>query len=165
MGFSGKSGRIANYSNEEVIGENDLRKFKDLVFAYSTDSGSLQDNYGYVYSPKTSKDNYVPEFAEAAKNVVDGGVGSYELVATEYGYHIILCTKVINPSTCMEYDEFTKQANNKSDKNTIPYLFKEYQRETLIADNVSKITETFFNNALKNAVTYYTEVYKDLLVE
>lgn len=164
MGFSGDSGRLANYSNEEVIGENDLKKFKDLVFAYSTDSGSLQDNYGYVYSPKTSSETYVPEFAEAAKKAVKGGVGSYELVATRYGYHIILCTKVINPTaTYIDKDTFIAQANDKSKEDTIPYLFKEYQKESLIEDNVSKITDTFFKTSLDSAVTYYTEIYEDLL--
>ncbi len=166
MGFEGNSGRLSGYTNEEVIKDSDFDKFKDLVFAYSTDSGSLQDNYGYVYSPKTSKDTYVPEFAEAAKKAVNGGVGSYELVATEYGYHIILCTKVINPtSTYIGRDEFIAQANDKSNTDSIPYLFKEYQKETLISDNVSKFTETFFKTNLESAVTYYTEIYEDLLKE
>ncbi|MBR2323000.1 MAG: peptidylprolyl isomerase [Clostridia bacterium] len=164
MGFSGYSGRIAGYTNEEVISDSDMAKFKDLVFAYSTDGGSLQDNYGYVYSPKTSKDTYVPEFADAAKNVVDAGVGAYEVVATRYGYHIILCTKVINPTaTNIDITTFKAQANDSSNKDTIPYLFKEYQKDALVLDNVSKITETFFKNSLESAVKYYTEVYEDLI--
>ena len=166
MGFTGKSGRIQGYTNEEVIGDGDINKFKDLVYAYSTDGGSLQDNYGYVYSPKTSKDTYVKEFATAAKNVVNMGVGSYELVATRYGYHIILCTKVINPtSNAIDIETFKLQANDKNNKDTIPYLFKEYQKNSLISDNVSKITETFFKNSLSSAVTYYTDNYKDLIGE
>lgn len=164
MGFSGYSGRIAGYTNEEVISDSDMAKFKDLVFAYSTDGGSLQDNYGYVYSPKTSKDTYVPEFAAAAKKAVDAGVGAYEVVATRYGYHIILCTKVINPTaTNIDITTFKAQANDSSNKDTIPYLFKEYQKDALVLDNVSKITETFFKNSLESAVKYYTEVYEDLI--
>lgn len=164
MGFSGKSGRIAGYTSEEVISDSDMAKFKDLVFAYSTDGGSLQDNYGYVYSPKTSKDTYVPEFAAAAEKVVNAGVGAYEVVATRYGYHIILCTKVINPTaTNIDITTFKAQANDSSNKDTIPYLFKEYQKDALVLDNVSKITETFFKNSLESAVKYYTEIYEDLI--
>lgn len=166
MGFTGNSGRIQGYTNEEVIGDDDLAKFKDLVYAYSTDGGSLKDNYGYVYSPKTSKNTYVSEFATAAKNVVEEGVGAYELVATRYGYHIILCTKVINPTlNVIDSDTFKRQANDKTNNDTTPYLFKEYQKDSLVLDNVSKIMETFFKNSLESAVTYYTEVYKDLIGE
>lgn len=167
MGFTGNSGRIQGYTDEEeVIGDDDLAKFKDLVYAYSTDGGSLKDNYGYVYSPKTSKNTYVSEFATAAKNVVEEGVGAYELVATRYGYHIILCTKVINPTlNVIDSDTFKHQANDKTNNDTTPYLFKEYQKDSLVLDNVSKITETFFKNSLESAVTYYTEVYKDLIGE
>ena len=163
MGFSGDSGRIAGYDKEEVISDSDMAKFKDLVFAYSTDGGSLQDNYGYVYSPKTSKDTYVPEFADAAKDVVDIGVGAYKVVATRYGYHIILCTKVINCTELINEGDFKTQANDSSNKDTIPYLFKEYQKDALVLDNVSKITETFFKNSLESAVKYYTEIYEDLI--
>ena len=164
MGFSGYSGRIAGYDSEEVISDSDMAKFKDLVFAYSTDGGSLQDNYGYVYSPKTSKDTYVPEFAAAAERAVNTGVGAYEVVPTRYGYHIILCTKVINPTaTNINITTFKAQANDSSNKDTIPYLFKEYQKDALVLDNVSKITETFFKNSLETAVKYYTEVYEDLI--
>ncbi len=164
MGFNrdSYSGKIDNYTSA------DLDKFKDLVFAYSTDPGSLQDNYGYVYSPKTSKTTYVKEFADAAERVVKSGVGSYEVVATEFGYHIILCTKVIEKSeTYIEKEAFIAQANDKSNKDSIPYLFKEYQKDALVLDNVSKITEKFFKETLKDEskVTYYTDKYEDLLAE
>ena len=159
MGFTGKSGKIADYNDDK------LAAFKDLVFAYSTDGGSLKDNYGYVYSPKTSKTAYVKEFADAAKRVVDGGVGSYEVVATQYGYHIILCTKVIAPTlndAPIEKATFIAQANG-TDKEAVAYKFKEYQRVRLVNDNVSKITEAFFKTSLSTTVTYYKEIYKDLL--
>lgn len=162
MGFNpdSYSGKVDNYTSA------DLDKFKDLVFAYSTDGGSLKDNYGYVYSPKTSKDTYVEEFATAAKKAVEGGVGSYEVIATEFGYHIILCTKVIEKSvTFIDKDTFIAQANDKSNKETIPYLFKEYQKDSLVLDIVSKKTETFFKNAIKDKVTYFADKYEDLIAE
>lgn len=137
--------------------------FKDIVMAYSTDDGSLEEGYGYVYSPKTSATTYVPEFAKAAKNVVNMGAGAYEICATKYGYHIILCTKVVEPTTaCLTYDEFKAQLLVKD---STPYLFKEYQKDVLVSDNVSKKTDTFFKNILNNesSVKYYKDNYKDLL--
>lgn len=160
MGFTGKSGKLDSYT------EDSLQAFKDLVFAYSTDPGSLADNYGYVYSPKTSLTTYVKEFADAAKWVVDNGVGSYKVVATEYGYHVLLCTKVIEPSNSepMLLQEFTALANG-TDKEALPYKFKEYQRVRLVEDNVNKITDSFFKVNFDRSVTKYEDKYKDLIEE
>ncbi len=157
MGFEGKSGKLANYS------DSDKEKFLDLIFAYSTDDGSLSEGDGYVYSPKTSAKKYVPEFAESAKKVVNGGAGSYDVVATEFGYHIILCTKVIEPTTtAISYEKFMQDVNVEG---TIPYLFKEYQKNRLVVDNVDKVTEAFFKSSLAGSVKYYEDNYKDLFAE
>ena len=154
MGFEGKSGKLENYS------DSDKEKFLDLIFAYSTDDGSLKEGYGYVYSPKTSATKYVPEFAESAKKVVAGGVGSYDVVATEFGYHIILCTKVIEPTTtAITYDKFLEDIKVKG---TIPYLFKEYQKNRLVVENADKVTEAFFKSNLASSVRYFEDNYSDL---
>ncbi len=154
MGFEGKSGKLENYS------DSDKEKFLDLIFAYSTDDGSLKEGYGYVYSPKTSSTKYVTEFAESAKKVVAGGVGSYDVVATEFGYHVILCTKVIEPTTtAITYDKFLADINVKG---TIPYLFKEYQKNRLVVENADKVTEAFFKSNLASSVKYFEDNYSDL---
>ncbi|MBE5744066.1 MAG: hypothetical protein E7358_05060 [Clostridiales bacterium] len=163
MKFEGKSGRLEGYTdNDKIISDSDKEKFVDLVFAYSTDDGSLKDGYGYVYSPKTSSTKYVTEFAESAKNVVNAGVGSYEVVATEFGYHIILCTKVIEPTVSVIGEQEFK--NQLTVKDSIPYLFKEYQKARLVVDNVDKVTEAFFKSNQKK-VTYFESNYEDLLAE
>ncbi len=157
MGFEGKSGKLENYS------EDHLNKFKDIIYAYSTDPGSLSDNYGYVYSPKTSKDKYVLEFADCAESLVKSGVGSYAVVATEFGYHILLCTKVVEPTVDADFISFDTFKAQATQEGTLPYLFKEYQKDALIADNVSKITDAIFNSYLKESVKYNKEYYKDLI--
>ena len=152
--------------------ETEINKFKDIIFAYSTDPGSLKDNNGYLYSPKTSKTNYVKEFADCAKQLVESGVGSYAIVATDFGYHILLCTKVIEPSV-IEYDfsdmdtAFAKFKEDLKVEGTNAYKFKEYQKDALISDNVSKKTELLFNQTLEDAtkVQYIKENYKDLIPE
>ena len=160
MGFTGNEGKIANYTKDH---EN---LFKDLIFAYSTDGGSLQDNYGYLYSPKTSKDKYVEEFASCAEKLVNNvnyGVGSYAVVETEYGYHILLCTKVVEPSndeTFISFDDFKAQVEVEG---SLPYLFKEYQKDAIVSDNVSKKTDAIFNSSLSSSVKYFEDRYEDLL--
>ncbi|MBQ3234610.1 MAG: hypothetical protein IJA97_00450, partial [Clostridia bacterium] len=108
---------------------------------------------------------YVKEFADAAKELVNGegkGVGAYTVVATDYGYHILLCVKVIEPtSDKISITDFEAQINEEG---TIPYLFKEYQKTRLVVDNVDKITSKFFNDNL-GKVTYYEKNYEDLLGE
>ncbi len=154
MGFSGKSGQIAGT-------DDDIAKFKDIIFAYSTDAGSLSDGDGYVYSPKTSAKKYVEEFAAAAKAIVNQGVGSYVVVATDYGYHILLCTKVIEPNTtAIEKTEFLAKV---TEEDSIPYLFKEYQKSRLVATNVEKVTNKFFKDNLKGSVSYNEKAYEDLI--
>ena len=154
MGFNGKSGQIAGT-------DEDIAKFKDIIFAYSTDPGSLVDDDGYVYSPKTSSTTYVKEFADAAKDIVNKGVGAYTVVATDYGYHILLCTKVIEPNaTAISKTDFLSQV---SQEDTIPYLFKEYQKSRLVSNNVDKVTNKFFKDNLESSVTYNEKTYEDLI--
>lgn len=154
MGFNGKSGKISGTDDE-------IAKFKDIIFAYSTDPGSLSDGDGYVYSPKTSATKYVKEFADAAKVIVNQGVGAYTVVATDYGYHILLCTKVIEPNTTAI--EKAKFLEDVSKEDTIPYLFKEYQKARLVATNVEKVTNKFFKDNLEGSVTYNKKTYEDLI--
>ncbi len=157
MGFNGKSGKIDNCTDDDIV------KFRDLIFAYSTDPGSLSDNDGYVYSPKTSAKTYVKEFAAAAKEVVNKGVGAYTVVATDFGYHIILCTRVIAPNvTAISKPDFLAQV---SQEETIPYLFKEYQKARLVSNNVEKVTNKFFKDNLAGSVTYNEKAYEDLVKE
>ena len=78
-------------------------KVKDLLFAFSTDGGSLSSTYkGYLVKPEadvTGTETYVKEFAEGARLVTDEskgfGAGSYVMVDTDYGYHIIFNSQTI----------------------------------------------------------------------
>ncbi|MBO7214357.1 MAG: hypothetical protein J6V66_02555 [Clostridia bacterium] len=159
MGVSNtdRSGVIQDLSDEQID------TFKDLIYAFSTDPGSLSSANGYVYSPKTSATTYVKEFSAAAKelvNDVNKGKGAYTVVATDYGYHILLCVEVIEPTTAMI--ERTTFETDMLVEGTIPYLFREYQKARLVVDNVDKITSKFFNDNLESSVTYYEDTYEDL---
>ena len=165
MGFATETtvSKLNGHSGKIDLTDEKLDTFKDLMFAYSTDPGSLSESKGYLYSPKTSKTTYVKEFADAAKRVVNAGKGAFEIVATEYGYHIILCSEVISASTLISWEDFSAGING-TDKNHVAYKFKEYQKELFIADNVTKITDKFFKDKLsKPWVDYYESNYEDLI--
>ncbi len=169
MGFTGMSGKLLGVEEETIISKtiNDetMTKFRDLIYAYSTDSGSLAENYGYVYSPVTSKSTSVKEFANAAERLVNLGVGAYEVVATDFGYHIMLCTSVITSGNALA----SKEAflNDVSKEGTLAYNFKEYKYNLISSSTISEITNTIVNT-FKNdesKVTYFKKAYEDLIPE
>ncbi len=169
MGFNGKVGKLEGVSESTIISEtlNDatMAKFRDLIYAYSTDSGSLAENYGYVYSPISSKTKYVKEFANAAERLINNGVGSYEVVATDFGYHIMLCTTVITAN-----NELVKEADFIKDvevEGTLAYKFKEYKYNLISSSTITQITNTIVNTFKDDSkiVTYNKSTYEDLITE
>lgn len=89
-----KNNAKPNYYDEKV---------KDLLFAFSTDEGSLSSTYkGYLVKPEadvTGTETYVKEFAEGARLVTNEsegfGAGSYVIVDTDFGFHIIFNSATI----------------------------------------------------------------------
>ena len=130
--------------NNSTVANYD-QKVKDLLFAFSTDTGSLSKTYkGYLVKPYVDSgesETYVAEFQMAAKKVLELGKSSYTMVATDYGYHIIFYSeKVIkgtNYATLCDY--LNKDA---ADYDTFKYDGTEY---TGMVD--------FFNQKLGKTVT------------
>lgn len=151
-----------NATKTEELDESIIEKFRDVIYAYSTDGGSLSENYGYVYSPVTSATQYVPEFADVAQKLVQEGAGAYAVVATEFGYHILLCSKAIKASTdIIPLNDFKTQINVEG---TLPYEFKQYKINLVVANEVSNKATSFINTN-KSKVTYYKDRYSDLITE
>lgn len=67
-------------------------KINELLFAFSTDSGSLNTYKGYVIKPKN--DEYVKTFGDAGKALLQEGGSSYMVVASDYGYHFMFFSEV-----------------------------------------------------------------------
>jgi len=152
--FEKKDGSEVRQLTENL--EENVKIFKDLMYAFSTDTGCLGKDFGYLYSPKTSAKKYVPEFAEAAKNVVAKGAGAYTVVATDYGYHVILCTKQVenkNGEASNIYDALVK--DNKE--------YNETKRDSILSDYVSKISNKMINQYVENNVKYVKDAYSDII--
>lgn len=145
-------------------------KFNDLLFAFSTDTGCLNKEYGYLYSAFTSDTTYVKEFAEAAKLVVSKGVGAYTVVATQYGYHIIMCTELVKTPYAVNdtgKDAFVQDLANKG---TLAYNYREVKKNAVVNNEISKFVERKINPFVtaKNeqyAVSRNDKVYKQLITE
>ncbi len=93
-------------------------KINELLFAFSTDEGSLNTYLGYEVKPipdGSNAETYAQEFADAGRKLLgigkETGMGknSYVMAATDYGYHIMFYSQV-----------FKKDAYNYSD--LIDYL-------------------------------------------
>ncbi len=89
---------------KKVISSNAVdgytEKINELLFAFSTDEGSLNTFKGYAIAPEvdgSDAEQYVTEFALAARELikeVDAGENGYIVVATDYGYHVIFFSAI-----------------------------------------------------------------------
>jgi hypothetical protein len=86
------------YKTSAVVEEYDA-KINELLFAFSTDPGSLNTFKGYAVKPipeGTDPEEYVQEFADGARELLEMGGTSYIIVATDNGYHIMFFSEVFN---------------------------------------------------------------------
>lgn len=83
--------RYFEYNKADKPQEYDA-KINELLFAFSTDSGSLNTYKGYVIKPENTE--YVKTFGEAGKALLAEGGSSYMVVASDYGYHFMFFSEV-----------------------------------------------------------------------
>lgn len=162
----GIQGKIADF-DDAAYG-----RIEDLKFAFSTDTGNLGKYLGYLYSPYTSKDNYVKAFASACADILsereDGnyGKGAYKMFASEeYGLHIVVCTELAN-----EYGQYTKdefKAALAAEGDNFAKSFKKANEDmvksTVITNLSTQISNEYANSS--KVVTKYEKAYSDLITE
>ncbi len=168
--------------------ENYAEKMNELLFAFSTDSGSLNTYKGYAISPVQDLDGaekYVEEFANASRDLLDLGGASYSIVATDYGYHVLFFSEVINTDTNYEtlvdylnyldgeeHDEiywkeiFNDMINNFDDyEDTDSYLYiladSMLKTDTAVTDKENEISNEYRYN--EKYVNVFESVYEDLI--
>ena len=79
------------YVNDAKPDEYDA-KINELLFAFSTDPGSVNTYKGYVIKPDNNE--YVKTFGDAGKALLEAGGSSYKVVASDYGYHFMFFSEV-----------------------------------------------------------------------
>lgn len=132
----------------------------ELSFAYNTDTAGLNDYFGYVIS--TGATDYVPEFEYAAQYVCRQGAGSYVVVPSDYGWHIIYCTfSFVADEEGNVIAPYTFNWGDRTTEGTFSYLFY----EALCADLVSEYASIRQSNAIedfKDCAVVYEDRYADL---
>lgn len=132
----------------------------ELSFAYNTDTEGLNDYFGYVIS--TGATDYVPEFEYAAQYVCRQGAGSYVVVPSDYGWHVIYCTfSFVADEEGNVIAPYTFNWDDRASEGTFSYLFY----EALCADLVSEYASIRQSNAIedfKDCAVVYEDRYADL---
>jgi hypothetical protein len=155
-------------------------KINELLFAYSTDPGSLNTYKGYAVSPETENgtETYVDEFAAAARALMNCGKTSYVIVGTDYGYHVIFFSKVVSATsyaTLVDYLNAEEGSKNWADvyedmivairdgevaeyEDSYLYSFQQVVTANAATANVAKIKMNDFYSAKENSkVAIYQE--------
>lgn len=113
------------------------KKINELIFAFSTDSGSLNTYKGYVVAPTPDldgKETYMKEFATAGRELFTMGEGSYIVAATDYGYHFMFYSEIV--SDAIDYPTLVAYLNALDGVN---------EDETYWADKYAEILEKWTN--------------------
>ena len=150
-----------------------FENFEDLKFAFSTDTGNFNNYLGYLFSPYTSKAQYVSAFYDACKAAVDGGdAGVFRMfMSKEYGLHIILVTRITGANANgleNQYDVETGKAAFIADlenEDSVAYKFKEAKKTLVENSYINNIAQSIIRNYSASAVTYYEKTYSDLITE
>lgn len=165
--YNGYNGVIPGFNDNK---EDMLQVIDDILFAFGTDPGSLNNYLGYLYSPKTSATTFVKEFADAAKKLVETNtVGAFEFVATDYGYHIMILTHIVEPSDV--YASFAAFEADLETEGTVAYNFKKAKKtanlETLVSNTVTYRIAKYVEGGEKaeQTVTTVEKALKDLIAE
>ncbi len=148
-----------------------LNRFEDIKFAFSTDTGNFNKYLGYVYSPLTSKNQYVPEFVDACAKALEKGEGGVVMFMSEsYGLHILICTA--KEGNYGYYDTLEAFKSDMEIKGTVAYNFKKANASLIESNYVSKEADRFikeYTNKNKDGkydyITYNEKAYKDLVTE
>jgi hypothetical protein len=166
-------------------------KINELLFAFSTDAGSLNTYKGYLVSPKPDiggAEKFVDEFAMAGRAYITDGLSgsSYIVVATDYGYHVMFFSEIVSAN--VNYATLDAYLDSLGvDKGTATWAqyletikadWADYEDEDFYlynlltlyadADNVlsNKRVELFNKYAYdQTKVVKYTERYSDLIGE
>lgn len=167
-------------------------KINELLFAFSTDDGSLNTYKGYVIKPAvdgSNQEEYVKTFADAGRKLLEKGENSYIIVASDYGYHVMFYSEVFTEDTTL-YTDLVEYLNANFDLDTGKYAtWRDYYKDmlenydtweddgnylyllfnSLYSNSISNALNAKENEVINNAlydykyVTKYEKVYADLL--
>lgn len=165
-------------------------RINELLFAFSTDSGSLNTWKGYNIKPAVDgadSEEYVTTFANAARDLIKMGDKSYIIVASDYGYHVLFYSELYNANVAV-YDTLVSYLNTLGidnggsweqyladmlsnwddfeDTDNFLYTFVDSVMSTKVSNKLSVEENSVINKYRYESgdyVTVYENRYKDLL--
>ena len=152
----------ADYLRENMVSYKALSAVNELMFAYSTDTGCLNDYYGYSIESIETATEFVKEFEYAAQDLIkNDGVGSYAVVATDYGWHILYVTFVFDGGLTYA-DGFVY--GDRHEEGTFSYYFYQANKQSL-AENYAADRQSEYDKLLNTdgSVERFEDRYSDLL--
>lgn len=151
----------ANILNENSEQYKALAAVNELQYAYTTDTGVLNQYVGY--SVNAGDTEYIKEFEHAAHEAIKGGAGTFNVCAGDYGWHLIYVTYTFSPNGGSQYSPVWTEDNVKTE-GTFENLFYEWVKSNDISD-ISTTRRTQIITEFKNddTVVTYENRYKDLL--
>lgn len=158
-GVSGVS--AAEYMVTESVTYQALSALNDLMFAYNTDTAGLNTYLGYSIASKEESTSYVSEFEYASQLALQSGAGTYMVVGTEYGWHILYVTFTFADGGLTYANGFVY--GDRNDEGTFSYYF--YQSlKTSVVENYTSDKQNDILTSLDNDAntTIYENRYSDL---
>lgn len=153
-----------------------LDEFEKWIYMYNTDTGIFGKDKGYLISERNSmnsNETYMVEFANAARDLIDDGhgiIGSYTLVATDYGYHLIMLTDIISgdgvtlENALALYDTIVKGKETEADKKEAAYKLYQIIKNQRGQEKYSKdIADAIKKYDTDGFCVFYKSRYQDLL--
>ncbi|MCD8372790.1 MAG: hypothetical protein LUD27_05775 [Clostridia bacterium] len=138
----------------------------ELQYAYTTDTSILSTYVGYslAYTGEGTT-SYVLEFEYAAKDAIERaavenggkGAGTYCVVATDYGWHLIYVTATLTAG-----ETYTPDWSRVKTEGTFEYNFYEMLKETDIESASSEHQQNLIVKYYNDCVTIYEDTFEDL---
>ncbi len=162
-------------------------RINELLFAFSTDDGSLNTYKGYAIKPipdGANSEQYMQEFADAGRELLKMGDRSYVVVATDYGYHVMFYSEQFNGTDYQtltayldslygtqdwqtKFDEMMGDFVDYEDTDSYLYLLTNSVVSTRVSNKATEQQRKILNKYVYDedtcGVTWYKSRYADLL--
>lgn len=136
-----------------------LSVINELSFAYNTDTAGLNTYLGY--SVILGKTKFVSEFEYAAQIACQNGAGSYVVVPSDFGWHIIYCTFSFTGNGSGEIRPFIYDHSKIDEEGSFSYQFYEALKTNFVNDFNSN-RQKMIANVYNECKTVYEDRYADL---
>lgn len=147
-----------------VEGSNENKAFSvmnELSFAYNTDTAGLNSYLGY--SVVVGKTSFVDEFEFAAQYACKQGAGTYVVVPSNYGWHIIYCTfSFVADENGKVEAPFKYNHADKDKEGTFSNLFYESVKAS-VAESYSNKYQNKIVDDYRDCKTVYENRFADLM--